>query len=266
MPGQAKRHYSNIEDHAMLEKCQTMHDLFEDNLADFENFDSDFAGLYKALWQEAIDLAESFPSDTTTLYRISQATAAVEMLMKLCCKKFRKARHFIELAFPGNRGIYNEFGYGDFDMARNNPTRMILFMDRLHSLAMDKNTELIAAGYGQASIDEIKTLHDALNQANCTQEMLKRQRVTTTQTRIKLLNTAWKFMSKTAKAAKLIYKNNYAKYNQYLLAEPSNKGDIAILQADNGNATTIQGSLPDSNDIADGTGIIALPPDSYFGH
>ena len=244
MPGQAKRHYSTIEDHTMLKECQTMHDLFEEGQADFENLDSDFAMPYITLWQQAIDEAESFPSDATIQYRISQATAAVEAKMKLCRNKFRKARHIIRQAFPNNHGVHNEFGFDDYDKARNNHILMILFMDRFHKIAMDNNTELIGAGYSQAAIDQIETLHDALNVANRNREMLKRKRKTTTQIRIRLLNTAWSFMAKTAKASRLIYKDDYAKFKQYLLPKLSIVAKTKYSPVENVRNSTVQDGLP----------------------
>ena len=255
MPEQPKRHYSNIEDSVMLEECQTMHDLFEEDQAEFEDFDSDFINPFEDNWQDAIDAAESYPTDEVIQDQITQATALVEAKMKLCRDKFQGAKYFISKAFPKNTGLHNEFGFNDYDRVRNNQSKMILFMDRLHKTAVEYNTELIAAGYIQTDIDEINTLQGQLKNANRDQEIKIRKRGTATQTRIGLLNAAWDFMTKTAKAAKIIYKDNYAKFNEYLLPGRANEPDVAFTLGGLIRAAPSQNPVPGASVTAVGTGI-----------
>ena len=56
-----------------------------------------------------------------------------------------------------------------------------------------------------------------LTEADYNQEMAKKGRPAVTQERINNLNDCYSYMQKVSKAAKIIFADNHAKYNQYLL-------------------------------------------------
>ena len=128
-------------------------------------------------------------------------------------------RFFLEDAFKDNTSILNEFGYNDYQGARSSQKEMQRYMSVLITASAKYSAELIAAGYDQHAIDEIQTTFDKLLTANNAQEYYKGERQAITQQRIEKMNTAWEIVLNVCKAGKIIYANNPAKYNQYVLYE-----------------------------------------------
>lgn len=90
-------------------------------------------------------------------------------------------------------------------------------MKNLHVTAEKYKTQLIAAGFSHDKIDEIETLRSSLDSANNSQENFKKSRPVTTQERVIIYNELWKIITDIAKAGKDIYKNDYAKYQRYVI-------------------------------------------------
>jgi hypothetical protein len=77
--------------------------------------------------------------------------------------------------------------------------------------------QLAAKGYPQPKIDEIETLRAALDTANQAQELFIGNLPVQTQERYKKNNAAWEIMVRVCTAGKRIFKNDFAKYQRYLL-------------------------------------------------
>ncbi|MBI4944860.1 MAG: hypothetical protein HY840_00505, partial [Bacteroidetes bacterium] len=170
-------------------------------------------------WLTKITNADALPSDETVEDELMQLSATVEEKMELCRHKFQGAKFFIEKTFPDNFAVQNEFGYDDYEGARQNQAKMIGFMENFYRVAKKYKVKLIAKNYTMPMIDEIGTLRDALRTADNDQEAFKSGRPVLTQDRIIILNACWIETLKVCSAGKIIFHNNLAKYNQYLLPD-----------------------------------------------
>ena len=226
MPKQTTRIFSAISDAAATEAGQTMHDLLEDDLADFTGFDSEIDPDYVLAFQAAITAAATQPTDETVLDGIEDLTQTVEEQMELCRTNFQDSKYFIERAFPNRQSIRNKFGFDDYDKASKSQKLMIGFMDNFSSVANEYSVELGAVGYGAAAIAEIAARRDALIGANRNQEQAIKNRPVQTQERIQKLNAMWVIMQRISKISKRIYKDNWAKFHQYLLPGTANEPDV----------------------------------------
>lgn len=215
-PNQLTRNFS-ISDGAMLQDGRITHAQFVLDEADFIGLDDDFKPPYAANWLTAIEDASKAPKDEQIVDVQTGLTATVDACLDACRSHFQGAKYYIEKAFASKVWVLNEFGYDNYDEVRQVPEKMITFMDVFSTTANKYKTELIAAKYTQAKIDEIATKRQALIDAKKEQELGKNSRLSATQNRVLLLNTAWGFRTKLAKAAKVIYADNYAKYKIYLL-------------------------------------------------
>lgn len=223
-----KRKY-NVSDLNMLEKNKTMRQHFIDEQAEFSGFDIDFATPFETGWQSAIDAAEAILPDEVIQDQLQQLTADVDATMEAARQKFQSSKYFIEKAFPNRTGVRNEFGYDNYDGIRKSQTGMFQFMQTFFKTATKYATELAAEGYDAAAVTEIETLGNALNDANIAQEKFKGTRVSTTEERIIAHNAAWDIMVQVSKAGKIIFMNNPAKYQLFLLPASSESGeDISI--------------------------------------
>ena len=115
------------------------------------------------------------------------------------------------------KAVQNEFGRNDYEKARNSTPKLIAFMTALSTAITKYNAQLLAAGCTEEFLFEAPTNLEELRTAENNQELFKKTRPVETQTRLELLNSCWVFSKNVCKAGKIIYSDNAAKYNQYLL-------------------------------------------------
>lgn len=206
-----------ISDDTMLQDGRTTHAQFVLDEADFIDLDDDFKPPFATNWLAAIEDASKAPKDEQIVDVQTGLTAAVEASLKDCASHFQGAKYYIDKAFADKQWILNEFGYDNYENARQVPEKMVTFMDVFWTTADKYKAALIAAKYTQAKIDAIAAKRLVLIDAKKDQELGKNSRLSATHTRVILLNKAWGYRTKVAKAAKVIYADNYAKYKIYLL-------------------------------------------------
>jgi len=231
LPKPENRLYS-ISDVRALEDCRTTHALMNDgDLATFATFDPTFVQAWLDDWAAELDAAEGFITDETYRDQIQQETTKVKDKMSEARSVYKSVKYFVQKAFDTDKAIQSEFGLDDYDKARRSDIRLHEFMLTLHSIATKYTTELTdpAVGFTAAQITNIKTVADSLQDTNLTQETKKNNQTTTTQERIQIHNKPWRRRQLVAEAAKIVYEDDYAKYQQYLLpASQGNPADFAI--------------------------------------
>jgi hypothetical protein len=206
-----------LPDSEMYEISKTKRGFFIEDKADFIAFDADFSDPFAADWLTAIEDAEDMPGDELLDDQLTQLTEAVENAMTNCRDKFQDSKYFIEKTFPGNVTVWNEFGYDNYDDNRRVQSKLLLFMKTFFNVATKYKVQLIAKGYSQLKIDEIETLRAALDTANQAQELFVGNLPVQTQERYKKNNAAWDIMVRVCSAGKRIYKDDFGKYQRYLL-------------------------------------------------
>jgi hypothetical protein len=224
MAQEIKRLYS-MADSTMLEKASVMHSAFESSLVDFTAYTTIFDQIFADDWMAEIMLALQTPTAEQVDDMGSTLTQAVLEKMADCRKAYRGISFFVREAFENQLGIQNEFGFDDYKDARNKQVTMIYFMQRLHKTAEKYETQLLAAGCPQSRIDELQTLADELFAANVEQEAFLDSRLDATAARITILNSVWKQMTRVSEAGKVIYSDNYAEYQKYVIYGSSSPVD-----------------------------------------
>ena len=215
---ETKRVYA-ISDAAALELEKTIRGCFVQDQADFTAFDGRFITPFETDWLNEITAAEEEAKDNSVVTQQSGQTAEVTRLMEESKKIFQASKYHIDKAFSTNTAVLNEFGYRDYDKARQVQNKMIQFMNQFHKTAVKYSTQLIAKGFTQAKIDEIGLLKTSLDEANQKQEAFKKDRGVLTQERVGKLNIAWQRMQDVCNAAKYVYPENYAKLARYIVSE-----------------------------------------------
>lgn len=216
-PNQLKRDFS-ISDDSMLQDSRTTLSQFKADQDVFKDFDADFKTPFETQWKAAITDAENAPTDEQVLDVQGSLTTTVETALADCCKCFQDAKYFIKKAFPNQTGVWNEFGFDNYDDVRQSPEKMIVFMSAFSTTANSTkyNTDLVTAGFTQAKIDDILAKQIALVDAKTNQQVAKNSRLGTTQNRVGLMNEVWAFRTKVADAAKVVFQDDFAKYKTYL--------------------------------------------------
>lgn len=219
-----------VSDAFALQYAKTLRGLFIADQAAFINRDPSFGTPYEMDWDAAITDAENQPSDNTIEDQLAQKTADVEEQMELCRNNFQDAKPFIKKAFPNKPATWEEFGFEDYDKVRKDQAEMIQFMKNFHSAAVKYTAQLITINFTQVMIDEIETRRAALNNTNNIQEQFKKERLSITETRITKLKAMWNFCQTVCETGKLIFRNQYAKYQQYLLPASDESPQLFILK------------------------------------
>jgi len=224
------RRVFKIADAYMLEFAKTLRLFFIEDQAAFTTKDSNFATPYETNWDTVITTAENEPTDEQRQDQLTQLTKTVDSEMDLCRECFQDSKRFIKKAFPNNVTIWNEFGFDDYDDIKRKQPEMIQFMKRFHSTAVKYAVQLgaPAVNFDAAKIAEIETRRAALDTANNTQEKFKKDIPTFTQQRIQKLNAVWEICTDVGGVGKSLFKNDYAKYQHYLLP-PSEETEVSYM-------------------------------------
>ena len=205
----------------MLQVSRVMQGLFTEDKTAFTEFDTAFADPFAGNWMQQIETASNFSQDTIALGEQTELTKIVAEKMEECKKFFQSMKYFVEKAFPGKKEIWAQFGYSDYEYARRGETKMVQFLGVLSKTALTYKDQLIEAGFTQEKIDQIAVLQSDLTQADYNQEIAKKGRPALTQERITNLNHCYGYMQKVSKAGKIIFDDDFVKYNQYLLPNDS---------------------------------------------
>ncbi len=201
----------------MIQASRVMHGLFVEDKTAFTNFDGGFSDPFAANWVQKIEVIKDVVQDSLYLSGQIELSKNVELKMNECKDFFQMMKYFIEKAFPNRKEIWAQFGFNDYEKARVSETKMIQFLGVLHKTSIEFSAELIAAGFSQEKIDKIASLQSELINADYEQELSKKKRPAVTQERIEKLNESFQLMQKVSKAGKIIFANNRAKFDQYLM-------------------------------------------------
>jgi len=209
--------FNGISNDTMLTGAETMLDLYSADVADFTAYDAGLDAAFGTAWEADIDAARDFPTDETVQDDIEEKTAFMNTSWEKCRTHFQDSKYFIEKAFPGNAAIMKSFGFDNYKEMSRDQDKVLPFMDQFHDKAQSNNAALIAQGYTQIKIDLIETLGGEYRTKQREQENAKKDRLKQTQDRIVLMNKVWASISRVNKASKSVYRNNFAKLQQYLL-------------------------------------------------
>lgn len=210
----------------LMEQSQTLKDFFDDDVADFEAFDTSLNAAFGNAWQTLIDKAVNYKDDTTVSAELGTQTDKVDEAMQACRNMYMDIIYFAEQAFGANSPVLRQFGKGNaYKQASNAQGRMFDFMDELSQTAVSYQAELVAAGCPAATIANIATVRDAFKAANRTQNKSVKGRPVITQDRLKAYNDLYAATRKVIDAAQRVYRNNAAKLGLYAYNPVMQHGD-----------------------------------------
>ncbi len=192
----------------------------EDDIKDFSAFDSTIDGGYINTLQGALDGVKDVKKDEVVVDEQNQLTEGVNRKMAECNQGYKTVAYFVRYTFDGDKGIQNEFGLNDIKGARNNQPKMIFFMDSLAKTAAKYKDQLVEGGMNPDTIDALPKLAKELYEANQRQEQFKDEREEITQERIHRVNALHEPLARISDIAKIIYADDPAKLNKYLMPTP----------------------------------------------
>lgn len=217
-PTPITRRYT-IADPYMFEYAKTLRGHFITDQLKFVAEDSNFANPYEGDWQSAINTSEAIPTQEQREDQLMQLTDTVLTTMSDCRNVYQGAKRYIKKAFPDNSSVWKEFGFDDYDSIEKSQPRMLHFMKRFYDTAVKYTAQLIApaVNFPQTRIDAIEAARKALDDANNAQEQFKGDMLSFTRQRIAAHNALWAICTDVAGVGKQLFRNEYARYQLYLL-------------------------------------------------
>lgn len=192
----------------------------EDDLADFSAFDSTIDRGFIDTLQGDLEGVREIKKDDVMVDELTQLTDEVYRKMAACNKGYKTVAYFVRYTFDGDKSIQNEFGLNDIKEARNNQPKMLFFMDSLAKTAAKYKDELVKGGMNPDTIDALPQLGEELHEANQIQEKFKDEREELTQERVQRVNALYDPLARISDIAKIIYADDPAKLNKYLMPTP----------------------------------------------
>ncbi len=203
----------------MLDMGQRFLDQFSLNPTDFTTDYFAFKTPFETNMQDAIDLCLATDSDEKCVAKQAEQTAIVEAIMETSRKKYQAGELVVKQIWPDNIMKLKLFGHSGFEDARNSHVKLPGLLMQAYDMAsdVDNKPKFIAGGFTLLKIEALKTNADQLILAVRKQNSFKGARTITTQERTKNLNALWDMMVLLSECAKVIYEENPAMWNLYLL-------------------------------------------------
>jgi len=192
-----------------------------EELSELTKIDPDLNPSWLDSFSTALTSADALPSDN--LVKKWQAGKKLERdsNLKLSCEKFHFAKYFIQKTFTNHPEKIGEFGYDIYAKSHHSPELMAALLSQFIMTTEEHKTELIAKGYVQSYMDEIKQLKAALELSHTEYEKFKSKRTQYSQNRIKAYNLVWTYMTIACNVGKIAYADDPVKYQHYILIEKS---------------------------------------------
>ena len=209
--------------------AQVFQNSFEIDLADFTADFPTMDATFAAEMQTAIDDADAFPSGDEIESEIAVVTEELNAQLPLGRKSLQKLYTYVELAW-GSKAKDNAFGRSKYLVGHRSQMGMKNLLDlgyRQAQIAGNK-AELLAIGYTQTAIDELKTIADAIEILSEKQEDMYSESMVVTEHRVQAYNSVWGFMKRINRASKVTYVDSPAKLKQYMLY-PNSGGGAKII-------------------------------------
>lgn len=162
---------------------------------------------------ENIKLDEDFIDEQQLLtYEINKMMISARDLLQIIY-------FYVDRSFGKDEAINTYFGRNEYLKARTKPlllTKLILKCCEAANRP-EYHPQLTAKGLSQIDIEQTIEIANKINLKVVERDKLISSRKLLTQERIAGLNTLYNYLAAVSEASKLVYKNDYSKYQQYLL-------------------------------------------------
>lgn len=203
----------------VITKSQSIQPQYMADLNSFVSFDPTFSSELgeELLGQTRDALNDSSGSSHTAA--INLKTEEISALLDASGKAYQKFMYFVHAAFGTSKAVENTFGRPQYLKARKSEKYMVpLLKQAVKAASFDQfKPGLETRGMPVDLVQEMEQLASRLAAADDDQEMLKKQQLLVTNTRIELYNSIWEKLVKINIAAKIIFANDAARLTIYQL-------------------------------------------------
>lgn len=211
----------NKTDEEVLQQSDLQLTSFQENKAAFVARFPQLADPFDYDWAECTATARALPPDYVAVAEQAAQTTALENRMEQGRTLFQTIMLYTQLAFPDNPAILRLFGQPQYDSARNKQLKLPILLRTLHAQVLKPEYQgaLIAKGLKSEDIDLLETLAADIVSQDVAQQKAKKDRSLSASQRINAMNAVWGKMTLVCQCAKLVFQNDAAKYNLFLLTD-----------------------------------------------
>lgn len=219
-PEEVKRLFNKTDEEVLLQSDLQL-DSFQENKNLFIERFPQLADPFANEWAEATAQARAIIPDYTAVSEQTSQTNALEDVMEQGRTLFQTVMLYTQLAFPNNTSVFHLFGQPQYESSRNSQLKLPTLLRSLHEQVIkpEYQSALINRGLKQEEINALQSVADDItNQSLARQKAIKNRSLNTTQ-RIAAMNAVWEKMALVCQCAKLVFQNDAAKYNLFLLTD-----------------------------------------------
>jgi hypothetical protein len=219
-PVEVVRNFSKPDDE-MLQQSDVLLGSFQDNKSLFIGPFPQFADPFASEWAATTATARLNLPDYVSVTDQSSETDALETLMDEGRNLFQTVILYAQLAFPNDPNKLKLFGQSQYNSARASHLKLPVLLRTMYTQASkpEYKTALITKGLTEAQINMLETLATSIVNQNVVQEKAKNERSLSASDRIAAMNAVWEKMSLVCLCAKMVFQNDAARYNLFLLTD-----------------------------------------------
>lgn len=201
--------------------------LIEEKHKDFTQFSPIFTPKGLRELNQVYEEACNITTDNAYVDIQAKATEDVKLDLEACCKFFQRCKFDIEMAFPNDKKMWDQFGFNDYDEARRSGKYMYMFLTDMHMVATRNPEPLTTVGWTEENFNQILIHRDSLKENMNLQSDSIMDRSRATENRMMILNNLYEKMAIYFKAARIMYDDNEENLKWFKFPAPttSNKSD-----------------------------------------
>lgn len=220
-------------DELKLRQSEVLLESFLANKGLFVERFPELADPFADQWVAASAIARAALLDHALVAEQIRETISLEILMEQGRTLYQTVMLYTQLAFPGNASVLHLFGRSQYHSIRRSQLKLpVLLASTFKDVSKPEyKPALIAKGLKEQKITQLDTLAENISRQNDTLQNAMKNRMVAASDRIDKMNMVRKKMAMVCKCAKLVFQNDAAKYNLFLLAE----GKTNIIQIGGGH-------------------------------
>lgn len=206
-------------DEEMLQQAEVKQASFKENKGRFTDRFPNLADPFATDWTLTITKAREMLPDYLSLATQAGETTTLEALMEQGRNLFQTLVLYAKIAFPKNTALLKLMGQSQYESARGSQLQLPSLLRTAYSVASKPEYKpgLIASGMKEADIALLDTLAKSIVDQDVTQEKSKIDRSLDSSVRILTMNAVYEKMALVCQCAKLVFQNDAALYNLFLL-------------------------------------------------
>jgi hypothetical protein len=219
-PEEVKRLFTKT-DEEVLEQSDLLLDSFQENKDPFIERFPQLADPFADEWASANANARGVNPDYAVVAEQTTQSSSLDHVMEQGRTLFQMVMIYTQLSFPDNPSVLRLFGQHQYESARSSQLKLPTLLHALYAQVTKPEYQpaLMERGLKQEEIDALQTTALEITNQNAAVQRAKKNRTWSTGQRVVAMNAVWEKMALVCQCAKLVFQNDAARYNLFLLTE-----------------------------------------------